>query len=141
MKSIYKYGVAVISDNKLLLCRPFAFPDLIMPGGIKEGAEDHISNLIRETREELGPQAELVVSSLEYLGNFEDVAAGRSDATVEIELYKGEVGGTLNPSSEIAELVWYDPRSMQGQLSPIVKNKILPFLIERRLLRDDRADG
>jgi len=142
MKKLYKYGVAIISDNRLLLCRPFAFRDLIIPGGIREGEENHITNLIRETSEELGDQAKLVLSSLEYLGNFEDVAAGRSDAIVEIELYKAKIDGTLKASSEIAELVWFDPRTMHAQLSPIVKNKILPFLITRGLLKNDhRATG
>ena len=134
MKKMYKYGVAVISENKLLLCRPLAFPDLIMPGGIRERGEDYITNLIRETREELGNQAELLLSSLKYLGNFEDTAAGRSDTIIEIELYKGEIAGTLKPSKEIAELIWFDPRSMHDQLSPIVRNRILPFLIARGLL-------
>ncbi len=136
MRKLYKYGLAVISDYRVLLCRPFAFPDLIMPGGIREKDEDHVSNLVRETREELGTQAILVLSSLEYLGTFEDVAAGRTETTVEIELYKGEVVGTLEPSTEIAELVWYDPRETHGKLSPVVRNKIIPFLVMRGLLRD-----
>lgn len=134
MKRIYKYGLAVIGSNKLLLCRPFAFNDLILPGGTKEGEENYINNLLRETQEELGMQAELVVSSLTYLGNFEDIAAGREDTIVEIELYKGEVRGNMTASSEIAELIWFDPKDDKDQLSAIIKNKILPFLISEQIL-------
>jgi 8-oxo-dGTP pyrophosphatase MutT (NUDIX family) len=134
MRKIYKYGLIVISNNKLLLCRPIAFPDLITPGGIKEGNEDHITNLIRETREELGIDAQLIVPSLQYLGNFYDIAAGRNECIVEIELYSGTVDGDLHASSEIKELIWYQPNLTQDKLSPIVQNKIIPFLIKKKLL-------
>jgi 8-oxo-dGTP diphosphatase len=134
MIHIYKFGLAVIKDGALLLCRPHAFPDLIVPGGTKEGNEDYLTNLSREVREELGNDACLHHSSLRYLGNFSDRAAGRTERTVEIELYLGEVSGNLVASSEIAELVWYQSSMTSYKLSDVVANKIMPFLIEGGLL-------
>lgn len=134
---IHKFGLAVIRNNSLLLCRPFAFPDLILPGGIKEGNEDHVTNLVRETFEELGAEARLVASSLKYLGRFEDAAAGRADTNVVIELWKADLEGTLAASSEIAELVWYDPRRPNHRLSMVVRNKVVPFLVQEGLLTMD----
>lgn len=131
---MYKYGLAVIEDGKLLLCRPYAFDDLIMPGGIKEGEESHIEGLRREVREELGESAILDTNSLRYIGNYYDVAAGKTDRIVEIELYGGRVSGELVASSEIKELVWFSPKDDWSQLSPIIRNKILPALGEMKLI-------
>lgn len=134
MKKIYKYGLAVIENNKLLLCEPYAFKDLILPGGTKEDNETHTDNLLREVREELGEDAILDIDSLKYLGNFEDLAAGRSNVIVEIELYIGSVGGKLIASSEIKELYWFSPMDDHSRLSKIIRNKILPYLIECKYL-------
>jgi len=134
MIHIYKIGLVVIKDGAILLCRPYAFPDLILPGGIKEGDEDYLTNLAREVREELGSNARLNDASLQYLGNFSDRAAGKTERIVEIELYLGELGGELVASSEIAELVWYKPSMTSYKPSDIVANKIIPLLISRGLL-------
>ena len=131
MKKIYKYGLAFIRDNKLLLCKPYAFDDLILPGGIKEGNETFEEGLQREAYEELGKNATIIDGSLKYLGNFHDIAAGRNDTVVEIELYSGDIDGEVIPSSEIKDLVWFSADDDMEALSPIIRNKIFPFLLER----------
>jgi ADP-ribose pyrophosphatase YjhB (NUDIX family) len=134
MRKIYTYGLAVIENNKILLCESYAFKDLILPGGIKEDDELHVDNLLREISEELGDEAVLDVASLKYLGNFEDLAAGEGDTLVEIELYAGAVSGRLKPSYEIKRLHWYSAKDDRDQLSAVIKNKILPYLIENKYL-------
>jgi len=136
MRIIYKYGLAIIKKNKILLCEPFAFKDLILPGGIKEGEESYCENLIRETREELGENAELDIKSLKYIGNFTDYAAGRENVLVEIELYIGTIKGGLKASSEIKDLIWFSPKDDKAILSAIIRNKILPFLIKQKYLSE-----
>lgn len=131
---MHKIGLAHIKNNKLLLCRPFAFDSLILPGGLKKSGESSVENLVRQVTEELGKDAHLETDSLCYLGNFSDLAAGRTERTVEIELYSGGVSGTLVASTEIKELEWFSPTDDWETLSPIIKNKILPFLIQKRLL-------
>ncbi len=137
---IHKFGLAVIENNRLLLCQPYAFEDLILPGGMKEGAETHIENLTREIREELGEDAVLDETSLRYLGRFEDIAAGRTKRLVEIDLYSGKISGALKPSSEIKSLHWFAAFDDKNRLSPIIKNQILPFLIREGLLDDGARD-
>lgn len=129
MRVINKFGLVFIKNNKILLCEPFAFKDLILPGGIKEGNESFFDNFTREVREELGNGAKIQKSSLSYLGNFSDIAAGRKDVIVTIDLYKGEIFGDLVASSEIKNLVWFSPHDDFNILSPILKNKIIPYLI------------
>jgi 8-oxo-dGTP pyrophosphatase MutT (NUDIX family) len=133
-QKIYKIGLIVIKDNRLLLCEPYAFSDLILPGGVKEGDESHVDNLVREVFEELGPDAILEIDTLEYLGNFEDLAAGRPGRTVEIELYAGSINGDIVPSSEIKEIHWFSKDDDHSRLSVIIRNKILPFLIENKYI-------
>jgi ADP-ribose pyrophosphatase YjhB (NUDIX family) len=129
MQLLFKYGLAVVRDGRLLLCRPRAFSALIMPGGLREGEETAADGIGREVVEELGPDARVRLPTLQRFGVFEDRAAGRSDAMVKIELYVGEVDGMLVASSEIAELIWFDPiRDDASELSAIVRNKIIPAL-------------
>ena len=129
MKNIDKFGLVTIKNDSILLCRPHAFPDLITIGGTKEGNESYVENLTREVYEELGCNAVIDIESLKYFGRFVDRAAGRSERTVTIDLYIGEIFGDLRASSEIAELVWYRPYCGSYVLSDIVKNKIVPALI------------
>lgn len=129
MINIEKFGLVAIRNDSILLCRPHAFPDLITVGGVKEGDEDYLSNLTREVHEELGGNAAIKIESLRYFGRFADRAAGRSERTVTIDLYIGDLLGDLLASSEIAELVWYRPPCSEYVLSDVVKNKIVPALI------------
>ncbi len=133
MNHIYKFGLIVIENNRMLLCRPFAYDDLIVPGGIQKEGESYAENLNRQVIEELGKDAHLN-NDLTYLGNFNDRAAGKTERQVEIELYLGSVTGTLAPSTEIKELIWFSTSDDEAQLSPVIRNKILPFLIEKGYL-------
>ncbi len=129
IRKIYKYGLVCIKDNKILLCEPLGFSDLILPGGLIEGDEKPADNFAREVAEELGENARLDFSSLKYIGQFEDRAAGKIVANVVIELWYGNIAGVLIASSEIKSLHWFDPRGDWNKLSPIIRNKILPKLI------------
>jgi len=131
----YKYGLVFIKDNKILLCEPYAFKDLILPGGTREENENYLENLKREILEELGDKAILDTDSLTYIGNFADVAAGRTYRLVEIEAYLGNVNGELKASSEIKQLHWFSISDDYEALSPIIRNKILPYLIENKYIQ------
>lgn len=135
LRKIYKYGLLCIKDNKILLCEPHGFPDLILPGGLIEGQEKPSENFIREISEELGESAILDLSSLKYIGEFEDRAAGKIVANVIINLWQGSIDGPLVASSEIKALHWFDPKDDWNKLSPIIRNKILPKLISDHILR------
>jgi 8-oxo-dGTP diphosphatase len=133
-EQIFKYALATVRHRRLLLCRPHAFPDLIMPGGIREEGEDHVTGLRREIKEELGDHAEVVTTSLQFLGHFEDVAAGRVNTRVAMDVYLGDVTGQLVASSEILELIWFQRDDDPRLLSAIVRNQVIPSLVERGLM-------
>lgn len=128
---IFKYGLVFLKGEKLLLLKKRGLEGLITPGGKPEGNENYKETLIREIKEETS--GELDPSTLEFLGSFEDETGigGR----IMIELFIGDVKGDLGPSMEIEELVWVRKDFNRNRLSPLVRNKILPFLIDRGYMK------
>jgi 8-oxo-dGTP diphosphatase len=136
MKPDYdKVGLLTIRDGRILLCRKkHSTALLILPGGCYEAGETAPQCLDRELREELGG---VRVEQVEYLGTYTDRAAGSGDGpakTVRIELYRGDLVGDPAPHAEIKQLVWFGPEDDRSQLSPSIVNKIIPDLIERKIL-------
>lgn len=127
MNVIRKAGLLWIRDGSILLCRKSRGTQLlILPGGKYEGNETGPECLAREIREELGPTLELL--NPEFIGSYSDVAAGETDRTVQIDLYRAELSGEPKACSEIAELVWFGPGDDPEQLSPSLRNRIIPDL-------------
>lgn len=133
-----KIGLLVLNkDNtKFLVVRKSpnnVTGDYIMPGGQFEesSAEECIKN---EIKEELN--CEVDFSTLEYIDEYEDVAAGKPDKKVSIKLYQGRLLGDPIPSSEIKGLSWIGIDDQNNEdVSPIIRNKIIPDLIKKELLR------
>ncbi len=107
--------------------------DYIMPGG--QFTENTVEECLKnEIKEELN--CEVDFSELEYISEYTDIAAGRPDRDVSIKLYKGRLIGTPQPSTEIQYLHWIGRNDVANQkVSPIVRNKILPDLIEKKILK------
>ncbi len=132
MKTYRKYALCIIKENRLLVQEEIGEKYYLLPGGRAEAEEGAIQALCREVREELGIELEL--STLNFLGKFEDVAAGSEDDRVQVELYQGEFQGKLTPSSEVKKLIWFDKNDDREKLAPVTRNKILPALLEKGLL-------
>jgi 8-oxo-dGTP diphosphatase len=124
-----KVGLAVIQEGRILLCRKKnGLPHLILPGGKPHPGESSFDCLHREIQEELGP---VTATNLRYFGTYTSpaaVAPGTPPATVEIELYLGELIGEAIASGEIAELVWFDLSGDPALLAPSLANLIVPEL-------------
>lgn len=136
-----KIGLLVLNAEAtaFLVCEPR--PDdedkarlYLMPGGKIEGSETDVECLTREIKEELDCAVD--TTSLELVGECTDVASGHPDRDVMIRLYRGQLIGEPKPSSEIAALHWVGRDSVSDPMtSPIVKNKIIPDLVKRRILK------
>ena len=133
-----KIGLLVLNENQteFLVCEKSpenVTSDYIMPGGKFEEATE-IETLKAETKEELN--CEVDVESLQYIAEYIDVAAGRPDRDVSIKLYRGKIIGTPIPSTEIKKIHWINKKDQTNQkVSPIIRNKIIPDLVIRRILK------
>lgn len=133
-----KIGLLVLNDDatKFLVCEKYAenvTSDYIMPGGKLEEDND-IECLRNEIMEEL--KCEVDMGSLELVGEYTDVAAGRPDRDVAIKLYKGKIIGTPTPSTEVKEVHWIGKEGAEDQrVSPIIRNKIIPDLVRKGILK------
>jgi 8-oxo-dGTP pyrophosphatase MutT (NUDIX family) len=128
---IRKAGLITLRGPLVLLVRTKHGSALLLPGGKLEPGETELECLHRELREELG---DVQASGLEKLGTYYDEAAGQPDRLVQIELYLGELTGEPVASAEVRELVWFGPLDDRARLAPSLRRKILPDLIERRIL-------
>jgi 8-oxo-dGTP pyrophosphatase MutT (NUDIX family) len=105
----------------------------LMPGGQLEGESD-IECLHREVQDELG--CDVRDESIEFVAEYTDVAASHPDRDVSIKLYQGVLAGEPHPKAEIGALHWIGKADVGNELvSPIIRNKIIPDLITRGLLK------
>ncbi len=107
-KVIDKVALLLVRDRKVLFARSKKEQLLFYTvGGKREPGESDHEALSREVREEIG--AELVPGSVRFYRVFE----GRSevvpaDTVLKMTCYFGKIDREPVPTSEIAELAWFD---------------------------------
>lgn len=135
-----KIGLLILSENKdsFLVCEPGdkyeekSVVQYLMPGGQFEEESD-IKCLQREIREEL--DCEIDISSIKFVNEYTDIAA-TPGKDVMIKLYIGKLIGEPVASSEIGVLHWISKNDINnGKVSPIIRNKIIPDLINKNILK------
>jgi len=126
MRRIFKYGLAVIRSNKLLVVRKTDTERYLIQGGKPKEGEDAEECLAREIKEELN--GELNLCKVRPYGLFEDIAANEPNTIIQISLYLGDIDGRITPSSEISDIAWIG-RTNNLLLAPSIQNKILPAFI------------
>jgi len=136
MSDFLKVGLLVVKniddEKKFLVCQKDNFTNqYIMPGG-QIDKNDEIECLQDEIKEELNSRFDK--DKLEYIGEYEDEAAGAPSKKVVIKLYKGELLEEPKPSSEIIKLIWLGKNDDLENVSPIIKNKIIPDLARRNII-------
>lgn len=125
LRWIYKIGLAVVEDGRLLVVRKRETEMFILPGGKPEGNETDLEALHREIEEELGCS----ICNPQPIGLFRDLAAGMNDAAVAVRLYKGRLEGEPRAQAEIVELDWISLSGKPVQkLAPSLLSGILPHL-------------
>ncbi|HBP01427.1 MAG: NUDIX hydrolase [Candidatus Moranbacteria bacterium GW2011_GWE1_49_15] len=132
-----KIGLLYLNDDqsKFLVCEKNNFTsDFIMPGGQVDDGENDEECLVREIKEEL--DVDMDKTSLIFIKDYVDVAAGDPTKDVSIKLYEGKIIGEPKPSAEIIKFHWVGKDDLSHpRLSPIIKNKILPDLIAKNMLK------
>ncbi len=132
MKIIHKIAAVVIQDNKFLMVRKHGKDVWTSLGGHPEAGESEEIALLREIKEEMGCEANLV----KKLGDFEAPAA-HDDAVVRLSTYLVELSGKIHFNDpELAEYRFIDNDYVEkGIKLPIsIEEKVLPYCIKEGLL-------
>lgn len=124
---IRKVALGVFKNGKMLQVRSKKHPEVFFTlGGKPEKGEPEVEALKREIKEEVG--CGIDPSSLKFLHEFEDVAHGKGREMLNLRMYEGRLIGEPKPSSEIAEIGWFDSQSDKKNLSVIAQRTIFPWL-------------
>ena len=130
-------GTMFFEDYKLLIDKPRKRPTYQMIGGRVEEGETPLEAAIRECHEELGTEAIFDEKLLELVMEFDEIAT--SDGVTPIHFYvfryKGKLMGKLNTSLEIENFKWYDTSCGTEILSNTLKNEVVPYCLERNLIK------
>ncbi len=132
MNKIKKYGLIIIKDWKFLINRKYNTKLFLMPWGKPKPWEKIEDCLVREIKEE--HKVELIQKTIEFFGEFEDIAANEKDTIISMKVYVWEIIWKPEISNEIEEQKWFWKNDNPEILSAIVKNKILPEIIKRKLI-------
>lgn len=136
-----KIGLLILNNDKtkFLVCEPGSLYkgktviQYLMPGGLFD--EETVEECLKaEIKEELG--CDIDVKSIKLIGEYTDIAASSPNRDVMIRLYTGKLIGTPVPSTEIGALHWIGKEDVNNEkLSAIIKNKIIPDLVKRKILK------
>lgn len=117
-----------------MVCEKEGLYDFILPGGSIESGESDMECLKREIKEEMATEVD--AEQVALIGEYVDVAAGDPTKDVMIRLYQGSLLGEPKPSMEILSFYWMSKNDpIFSRLSPILKNKVVPDLLARRILK------
>lgn len=130
-------GTMFFEDEKLLIDKPRKRNTYQMIGGRVEENESPLEAAIRECYEELGNEAIFNEDDLELIMEFDEIAT--SDGITPIHfyvfLYKDDLKGDLSISNEIEMFQWYDTLCGTEILSNTLKNEVILYCIENKLIQ------
>lgn len=129
-------GTMFFKDNKLLIDKPRKRQTYQMIGGKVEKGENTLQSAIRECHEELGNEAIFDEKSFELVMEFDEIATSDGKTPIHFYVYKynGALEGKLNTSAEIESFLWYNLAFGTDILSNTLKNKVIPYCIEKKLI-------
>ena len=130
-------GTMFFKDGKLLIDKPKKRPTYQMIGGGVEENETPLQAAIRECHEELGDKAVFDENLFELVMEFDEIAT--SDGVTPIHFYvfkyNGLLEGELSTSEEIENFLWFDSSCEDNILSRTLKNEVVPYCINKRLIK------
>lgn len=129
-------GTLFFKNGKLLIDKPRKRMTYQMVGGSVEDGEEIIDAAIRECREELGAKAIFDSSKIKFLMEFDEIATSDPNLKIHMNIfiYEGVLEGSLTLSDEIESFMWFGKDDDINILSNTLKNEIVPYCIENKLI-------
>ena len=130
-------GTMFFNENTLLIDKPRKRPTYQMIGGKVEIGETPLEAAIRECHEELGKNAVFNDSLFELVMEFDEIATsdGKTPIHFYVFKYNGKLEGELLLSDEIEKFLWYETKYGYEILSNTLKNEVVPYCLERKLIK------
>ena len=130
-------GTMFFNENKLLIDKPRKRPTYQMIGGSVEEGELPLQAAIRECHEELGKYASFDEKLFELVMEFDEIATSDGVTPIHFYVYKynGALNGELTTSDEIENFKWYDSSCGTDILSNTLKNEVVPYCLEKKLIK------
>lgn len=132
MRTIHKIAAMVIKDNTFLMVRKAGKDIWTNLGGKPEGDETEQQALLREIKEELDCDADII----HKMGDFKNKAA-LDDATIHLSVYLVElIGDPKISDDELEEFKYLSQEDVESgiKLPLSITEQILPYCINRKLL-------
>jgi 8-oxo-dGTP diphosphatase len=132
MREIHKIAAIVVEDNKFFMVRKVGKDIWTSLGGKKEGDETEEETLLREIKEEVGCDVDI----LRKIGDFKAKAVF-DDAIVKLSAYLVNLNGEIkldDPELEECMFVPKDYREKGIKLSPLITEQIIPLCVKERIL-------
>ncbi|HUB25743.1 MAG TPA: NUDIX domain-containing protein [Tepidisphaeraceae bacterium] len=121
-----RIAAAIINNERgqTLLVRKHSSQVFIQPGGKINSGETELAALYRELKEELN----CVPIRTRFCGHFSAPAANEAEHVVEAAIYWVDIEGPVAPASEIAEIIWVDPKDPGDRpIAPLTREHVLPI--------------
>ena len=129
-------GTLFFKDGKVLLVKPRKRPTLQVVGGSVEDSESFFEAAVRESHEELGNKAIFEPNNIKFLIDFKEKATSDPNIMIHMNLfiYEGNLEGDLTTSEEIEYFKWFGIDDDYELLSYALRNVIIPYCIENKLI-------
>ena len=130
-------GTMFFKDNKILIDKPRKRPTYQMIGGGVNEGEEVLKAAIRECHEELGEKAIFDEDKFELIMDFDEIATSDPNKKIHFYVfrYNGDLEGNLTESEEIEKFLWYDTSYGTDILSNTLKNEVIPYCLENKLIK------
>lgn len=130
-------GTMFFYNESLLIDKPRKRPTYQMIGGKVEEGETPLEAAVRECHEELGDKAIFDEAALELVMEFDEIATSDGVTPIHFHVfqYNGILEGKLTLSLEIENFLWYQSSMEDTVLSNTLKNEVVPYCLERKLIK------